>query len=142
MKLVEFVPPTPHPLWTLCPQMGVTDVIVKVHPDLTGLPDPWRFGTLSGIVSRLTDAGLTVVGLEGDPFDMSPVKEFGTDGDRGPAAAARREETLDRYRELLESMGRLGIPLLCYNFMPGTGWARTGVREGRGGAKAAASARA
>ena len=137
MKLVEFVPPTPHPLWTLCPQMGVTDVVVKVHPDLTGLPDPWRFGTLSGIVSRLADAGLTVVGLEGDPFDMSPVKEFGTDGDRGPAAEARREETLDHYRELLESMGRLGIPLLCYNFMPGTGWARTGVREGRGGAKAA-----
>ena len=33
-------------------------------------------------------------------------------------------------------MGRLGIPLLCYNFMVGTGWARTGVREGRGGAKA------
>ncbi len=47
-----------------------------------------------------------------------------------------REEALARYRELLESMGRLGIRLLCYNFMPGTGWARTGVRLGRGGAKA------
>ena len=40
------------------------------------------------------------------------------------------------YRELLESMGRLGIKLLCYNFMVGKGWSRTGVREGRGGAKA------
>ena len=38
MKLVGFVPPTPHPRWTLCPQMGVTDVVVKIHPDLTGLP--------------------------------------------------------------------------------------------------------
>ena len=47
-----------------------------------------------------------------------------------------REEALAHYRELLESMGRLGIKLLCYNFMVGTGWARTGVREGRGGAKA------
>jgi len=36
----------------------------------------------------------------------------------------------------LESMGRLGIKLLCYNFMVGKGWSRTGVREGRGGAKA------
>ena len=33
-------------------------------------------------------------------------------------------------------MGKLGIKLLCYNFMVGKGWSRTGVREGRGGAKA------
>ena len=136
MKLVEFVPPEPHPLWKLCLQMGITDVIVKVNPDLTGLPDPWKFETLSKIVGRLKASGLTVVGLEGDPFDMSPVKQFGEEGRRDEAAAALREETLARYRELLESMARLGIRLLCYNFMVGTGWARTGVREGRGGAKA------
>ena len=126
MTLVEFVPPTPHPLWKLCPQMGITDVIVKVNPDLTGLPDPWRHETLSIIASRLADAGLKVVGLEGDPFDMRPIKEN----------LPGREESLAHYRELLESMGRLGIKLLCYNFMVGRGWSRTGVREGRGGAKA------
>ena len=125
MTLVEFVPPTPHPLWELCPQMGITDVIVKVNPDLTGLPDPWRYETLSRIAYRLKDAGLNVVGLEGDPFDMSPIKEYG-----------EREEALEHYSELLESMGKLGIKLLCYNFMVGRGWSRTGVREGRGGAKA------
>jgi len=80
----------------------------------------------------LKEAGLTVVALEGDPFDMSPVKQFGSPG----ITEERREETLSRYRELLVSMSRLGIRLLCYNFMVGTGWARTGVREGRGGAKA------
>ena len=126
MTLVEFVPPKPHPLWKLCLQMGIPDVIVKVNPSLTGLPDPWRFETLSSIVSGLASVGLRVVGLEGDPFDMSPIKE----------GTASREEALTRYRELLESMGRLGIRLLCYNFMVGTGWSRTGVREGRGGAKA------
>jgi len=129
MRLVEFVPPTPHPLWKLCPQMGITDVIVKVNPDLTGLPDPWKYETLSKIVGRLKDAGLTVVGLEGDPFDMSPIKEF-------PLSNSSREVALAHYRELLESMGKLGIKLLCYNFMVGKGWSRTGVREGRGGAKA------
>ena len=130
MKLVEFVPPTQHPLWKLCLQMGITDVIVKVDPALTGLPDPWRYETLSSLVSSLKSFGLTVVGLEGDPFDMTPIKRF---GERG---AGDREEALARYRELLESMGRLGIRLLCYNFMVGTGWARSGVRAGRGGAKA------
>ena len=132
MKLVEFVPPTPHPLWELCPQMGITDVIVKVNPELTGLHDPWRYETLAAIVGGLKSAGLTVVGLEGDPFDMTPIKEY---GERG-TGNGEREEALAHYRELLESMGRLGIKLLCYNFMVGKGWSRTGVREGRGGAKA------
>ena len=131
MTLVEFVPPTPHPLWELCPQMGITDVIVKVNPDLTGLADPWRFSTLRSIVERLKVEGLNVVGLEGDPFDMTPIKEYSS-----AHSAALREEALAHYRELLESMGRLGVKLLCYNFMVGKGWSRTGVREGRGGAKA------
>ena len=161
MTLVEFVPPTPHPLWKLCPQMGITDVIVKVNPDLTGLADPWKYETLSSIVSRLKSAGLNVVGLEGDPFDMTPIKEYGARvGDKSSSwrkedstlqlqlatptknnpvkenPATLREEALVHYCELLESMGNLGIKLLCYNFMVGKGWSRTGVRLGRGGAKA------
>ena len=136
MNLVEFVPPTPHPLWKLCLQMGITDVIVKVNPSLTGLPDPWRYETLSFLVSRLASAGLKVVGLEGDPFDMAPIKEYGECNGQDARCPSGREEALAHYCELLESMGRLGIPLLCYNFMVGTGWARTGVRDGRGGARA------
>ena len=173
MKLVEFVPPVKHPLWKLCLQMGITEVIVKVNPDLTGLSDPWKYETLKKIVDGLAAEGLTVVGLEGDPFDMSPIKEYGAvvgvkssssrenDGNtvlqhKTPtqssnsnlcsSASSRlcvknqnsdlREEALAHYRELLESMSRLGINLLCYNFMVGTGWARTGLREGRGGSKA------
>ena len=114
--------------------MGITDVVVKVNPELTGLPDPWRLPTLRSIVERLEAEGLNVVGLEGDPFDMAPIKEYAETGLRDPAA--QRETALEHYRELLESMGRLGIRLLCYNFMVGKGWSRTGVREGRGGAKA------
>ena len=150
MTLVEFVPPTPHPLWKLCPQMGITDVVVKVNPELTGLADPWQYETLRSIVERLKVEGLNVVGLEGDPFDMTPIKEYGARvGDKSSSSrtptknnpvkenpATLREEALSHYRELLESMGRLGIKLLCYNFMVGKGWSRTGVREGRGGAKA------
>lgn len=144
MKLVEFVPPVKHPLWKLCLQMGITEVIVKVNPTLTGLSDPWRYETLKQIVDGLKAEGLTVVGLEGDPFDMMPIKQFGEAAplvSRGADAspqitAADRERALAHYRELLESMAKLDIHLLCYNFMVGTGWARTGVRESRGGAKA------
>ena len=131
MTLAEFVPPRPHLLWTLCRQMGIEQVVVKVNPDLTGMPDPWKLSTLEKIVGGLRSAGLAVVGLEGDPFDLSAVKQFGEEG----ITARMRDEALERYRELLGSMAKLGIRLLCYNFMVGTGWARTGVREGRGGAR-------
>ena len=132
MKLVEFVPPVKHPLWTLCRQMGIEDVVVKVNPSLTGLPDPWRLATLKKIVDGLAAEGLRVVGLEGDPFDMTPVKQFGEAGVTDDA----RETALAHYRELLGSMAALGIRLLCYNFMVGPGWSRTGVRAVRGGALA------
>ena len=132
MKLVEFVPPVKHPLWTLCRQMGIEDVVVKVNPSLTGLPDPWRLATLKKVVDGLAAEGLRVVGLEGDPFDMTPIKQFGEAGVTDDA----RETALAHYRELLESMAALGIRLLCYNFMVGPGWSRTGVRAVRGGALA------
>jgi len=132
LKLVEFVPPVKHPLWKLCLQMGITEVVVKVHPTLTGLADPWKVETLQKIVEGLKAAGLTVVGLEGDPFDMTYVKQFGEAG----ITSEMREETLLHYRELLESMAKLGIKLICYNFMVGPGWSRSGVRTVRGGAKA------
>ena len=150
MTLVEFVPPKPHLLWKLCLQMGISDVIVKVNPALTGLPDPWRHATLKKVVDGLAAEGLRVVGLEGDPFDMAPIKQLGEAAplvSRGADAspqitAADRERALARYRELLESMAALGIRLLCYNFMVGTGWARTGVRTVRGGARATYFSRA
>lgn len=144
MKLVEFVPPVKHPLWTLCRQMGIEDVVIKVNPTLTGLPDPWRLATLKRLVDGLAAEGLRVVGLEGDPFDMAPIKQFGEAAplvSRAAAAspqvtAADRERALARYCELLESMAALDIRLLCYNFMVGPGWSRTGVRAVRGGALA------
>ena len=137
MKLVEFVPPKPHPLWKLCLQMGITDVIVKVNPDLTGLPDPWKESTLRSIVEKLRVEGLRVVGLEGDPFDMTPIKQYGeNEVEVEGGGGQRREIALSHYRELLESMAKLDIHLLCYNFMVGPGWSRTGVRPARGGALA------
>ena len=122
MNLVEFVPPEPHPLWKLCLQMGITDVVVKVLDR-----DPAK------VVADLKAAGLRVVGFEGDMFDMSPIKEFVEQVKDGGEGEEKRELALSRYREYLELMGRLDIHLLCYNFMVGQGWSRTGVREGRGG---------
>jgi len=74
MRIIEFVPPRPHRLWALCRQMGITDVVVKAAPELTGRPAPWQRDALAGVVGDLAAAGLRVVALEGDPFDMAPIK--------------------------------------------------------------------
>lgn len=125
MFLVEFLPPKPHPLWSLARQMGITHCVVKAAPELTGLPPPHEPGVLARIQRDLADTGITLIGVEGDPFDMSRIK-LGLPG---------RDEDIARYQAMLREMGRLGLRLLCYNFMAGLGWHRSQAAiAGRGGA--------
>ncbi len=125
MHLIEFVSPKPHRLWPLCRQMGITDVVIKCAPELTGRAAPWDREALAATVKDLADAGLRVVALEGDQFDMSRIK-FGLPG---------RDEDMERYCQMLANMAALNIPLLCYNFMAGQGWYRGSERVGRGGSR-------
>ncbi len=108
--------------------MGIDHVVVKCAPELTGVPAPWDRDAFASIVQRLADAGLRVVALEGDQFDMTRIK-FGLPG---------RDEDLELYRRMLGNMAELGICLICYNFMAGTGWYRGSERMGRGGARCTA----
>lgn len=125
MFLIEFLPPRRHQLWALTRQMGITHCVVKAAPEVTGLPPPWQPGVLEKIHHDLADAGIALIGLEGDPFDMSRIK-LGLPG---------RDEDIARYQTMLREMGRLGLRLLCYNFMAGIGWHRSQAAiSGRGGA--------
>ena len=125
MILTEFLPPQPDRLWQLARQMGIRHAIVKAAPELTGLAPPWDLDALRTIQSRLIEAGFQLYGLEGDQFDMNRIK-LGLDG---------RDEDLERYCQMLRNMAELGIPLLCYNFMPAVGWCRTRTDfPARGGA--------
>lgn len=125
MILCEFLPPRPHRLWRLAKQIGVDHAIVKAAPELTGLDrGPYDRDTLAAIVKQFADAGLKVIGLEGDQFDMSRIK-LGLPG---------RDEDLAKYERMLANMAELGVPLICYNFMAGIGWHRSGATPIRGGA--------
>jgi mannonate dehydratase len=126
MILTEFLPPRPHPLWALARQLGVTHAIVKANPTLTGRNPPWDIDVLRDLQRALAAEGLTLVGLEGDQFDMSRIK-LGRDG---------RDEDIARYGRMLRNMGELGVGLLCYNFMAQIGWCRSGAEPTRGGALA------
>lgn len=125
MKLGLMLPVTPNLQWKLAAQLGVKYAITKAAPELSALPDPSDFGALKTIRDRFERAGFTLYALEGDEFDMSRIK-LGLPG---------RDEDIARYQAMLRNMGRLGLKLLCYNFMAGVGWfrSRTDLRE-RGGA--------
>jgi mannonate dehydratase len=125
MQLAMLLPPVPDRRWTVARQLGVRHAIAKLAPELTGGPPPCDEATLRGHMARYAEGGFRIVGLEGDQFDMSRIKQ-GLPG---------REEDLDRYRAMLRAMGAAGIPLLCLNFMVGIGWYRTQPRiADRGGA--------
>lgn len=125
MILADFLPARPDLSWQLARQIGITHAIVKAAPELTGLGNPWEPGVLAALQKRFADAGFTLAGLEGDPFDMQRIK-LGRPG---------RDEDLEHYVAMLGQMGELGIPLLCYNFMATIGWCRTNVAvPTRGGA--------
>ncbi|HTL07235.1 MAG TPA: mannonate dehydratase [Chitinophagaceae bacterium] len=105
---------TPDEKWYLCKQMGIEHAIAKLAPDLTGMPAIDNYASLEKAAASFAAEGFSLTGLEGDQFDMTPIK----------LGLAGREETADRYCRMLENMGRLNIRLLCYNFMY-PGWYRT-----------------
>lgn len=118
------LPPRPNRSWALARQMGITAAISKCAPELTGDEPPWQPGVLARVQDRFAEAGMRLIGLEGDQFDLSRVK-LGLPG---------AEEDIARYCALVKEAGQLGIGLICQNFMA-TGWSRTEAAvPGRGGA--------
>src|SRR5260370_41706654 len=125
MIVAEYLPPRPHLLWQLARQMGIRQAILNAKPERTGLNPVWDLNALRQIQRELAEGGLNLYGLEGDQFDMSRIK-LGLEG---------RDEDIERFCHMLDNMGALGIPLLCYNFMAQIGWFRSNADVvGRGGA--------
>lgn len=126
MKLGMLLPPAyDERKWTLARQIGVRHAITLASPELSGKPAPDDWAALKSIHQEFAEAGFELIGLEGDQFDMSAIKQ----------GLPERDEYIERYCRMLENMDKLDIRLLCYNFMAGIGWyrTRTDVQE-RGGA--------
>jgi len=125
IDLALMLPAHPGEKWKLAKQLGVGRAIAKLATPLTGMKPPYDFDSLLFFKTRFDDAGIELIGLEGDQFDMGRIK-LGLPG---------RDEDIDRYRSMLANMGKAGVRLLCYNFMAGIGWLRTSTAyPGRGGA--------
>ena len=121
----------PAPSWAQLRQIGVEEavgVLPRATTDWRGhAPEaPWAYGPLALLRQEIEDAGLRLTVIEDNP----PM-------DRLRLGLPGREEELEHILELLRTMGRLGIEVLCYNWMAVVPWSRTSSAiPTRGGAQA------
>ena len=126
MKLTMLLPPRwDERKWALARQAGVNYAVTKATPELSGKQAPYDKKALKSIKDEFAASGFNLIGLEGDQFDMSPIK----------LGLPNRDEWVDKYRQMVKNMAQLEMPLLCYNFSASIGWVRTRVDvPERGGA--------
>jgi mannonate dehydratase len=125
IEIAEFLPPTPTPLWRLAKQAGVDHAVggLPFGEPFNGTDAPWDYLPLLRMKQRYGDAGFALDVIEARP-PLNLAK-------RGMAG---RDAEIDTVCALLENMGRLGIPVWCYEWMADFNWLRTGTSTpSRGG---------
>jgi mannonate dehydratase len=95
-------------------QCGVQDVLLNT-PKLPG-EERWEFKDLLRLRMRAEERGLRVICLENVPVKFYDQIMLGAEG---------RERQLENMQETVRNMGRAGIPILGYHWMPNSVW-RTG----------------
>lgn len=109
----------------LSEQIGVTHAIAGTAGPLSRVPRSQYLDTVAKINAGYKAAGLTIAGIESHPVPANKIK-LGLSG---------RDEEIENYIAAIEALGRVGIPMVCYDFMAGVDWDRTNMHlPGRGGA--------
>ncbi|MDB5345474.1 MAG: uxuA [Schlesneria sp.] len=119
MRLATVLTPMSSANLALAAQCGVTDVVGR-YPG-TSLDDLFRMR------DQIESYGMRLATVEG----YLPIENLKLGRDDGTELAAMKS--------LLRNMQRVGVKILCYNFMAGTDWVRTRLDSPeRGGAKVTA----
>ncbi len=91
---------------------GVTGVIATLYDAKPG--EVWSREKIRGLREEVEAAGLHISGIESVNVH-----------DAIKTGASERDEYIAHYIETLENLGKEGIHLVCYNFMPVFDWTRT-----------------
>jgi mannonate dehydratase len=91
---------------------GVNGVVSALYDVPVG--DVWPKAKLSALAEQVDAAGLALAVVESIPVHED-IK----------LGRPSRDKLVDQYAESVRHMGELGIPVLCYNFMPIFDWTRT-----------------
>ena len=127
IKLAEMLPTRSPRLWALARQAGVTHAVTGLqgNPFVDQGEQPWDYLPVLRLQRRFQSEGLTLWVLEGGEPGLRRAR-LGLPG---------RDEEIEHFQAMLRTMGRLGIPVVCWNWMAQFGWLRTDVSiRSRGGA--------
>lgn len=125
MKLAELFRPGQDQRLRLARQSGIQHAIVGVSGALSEVPRHEYVDTLAKIKADFNAAGFVIAGVESHPVPAEKIK-LGLPG---------RDEEIENYQAAIDALARVGIPMVCYNWMAGLGWYRTRVDvPERGGA--------
>jgi len=100
-------------------QCGVQDVLLNT-PLLPG-DERWEFKDLLRLRVRAEERGLRVICLENVPVNFY---------DKIMLGAVGRERQLEHMQETVRNMGRAGIPILGYHWMPNSVWRTSSTTPG------------
>ena len=124
LEIAEFIAPTPSPLWKLAKQAGV-DLAVGGLPFDSLLPGEGLCDLAP--LTRMKAA------YQAGGFDLSVIEA------RPPLNKAKRglpgrDAEIATVCTLIETMGKLGVPVWCYEWMTDFNWVRTNMATpSRGG---------
>lgn len=97
---------------------GVEGVITTLYDTKPG--EVWERAKIRGLIDEVEAAGLHVAGIES--VNVHEAIKAGT---------PERDSYIANYIETLENLGKEGIHLVCYNFMPVFDWTRTELARKR-----------
>ena len=124
LEIAEFIPPAKSPLWKIAKQAGV-DLAVGGLPsdDLQAGEGLCDLAPLTRMKARYNEGGFRLAVIEARP-PLNLTKR-GLPG---------RDAEIAVVCTLLENMGKLGIPVWCYEWMTDFNWVRTNLATpSRGG---------
>ncbi len=104
-------------------QIGVTSLQMNT-PRLPG-EVAWEEADLRALVDRARAYGLTLEAIENVPVQFYDKAMLGLPG---------RDEQIENYARTIRAVGRAGVPVLGYHFMPNSVWRTEKLAPGRGGA--------
>ena len=97
---------------------GVTGVITTLYDTQPG--EVWTPEAIDAMIKEVEASGLTIAGIESVNVH-----------DAIKTGAPERDMYIANYIETLENLGKAGIHLVCYNFMPVFDWTRTELARER-----------
>lgn len=122
VELALVLPPEPDERWHLAKQLGVDTAVVH-SLEIGDGTQFWEYDQLLGMKNWFEEVGLDIGVIEGG-IPLTDTTRLGLTG---------RDAEIEQFKQFLQNLGTLGVPVVCYDWMAGLRWARTDVHiEARG----------